>query len=306
MKMKLFSILITLLTLLMLRCTETPPKIIYTPSFAVLDTAFITSNIPAAEIKNILIEDFTGVGCVNCPTAHDVLKAIKLNYPNRVYSMACHPLNAALKTLTEPIKFPPYVSKQDFRTDDANTLFLYLGGTNSLPTGSINRKLFQGEAKIVVANGLWPGYAKNEIEAQLKSVVNIDTLNIKYETSTKEIIIDSRLVFTQSLSDSQYLTVAILENNIIDVQEKTDNGNTIYIADYQHDNVLRKILTNPVGDLLKAKLDAGRVFRKRFIYKPTDEELKSWNTDNLAVIAFVHGNATKKDVIQVKAASIKP
>jgi hypothetical protein len=79
-----------------------------------------------------------------------------------------------------------------------------------------------------------------------------------------------------------------------------------YIPDYQHDNILRKLITNIYGDLLKAKLDAGRVFRKRFIYKPTAEELKNWNTANLSVIAFVHGNATKKDVIQVKAASIKP
>jgi hypothetical protein len=272
----------------------------------VLDTTFVANNIPAAETKNILIEDFTGVGCVNCPRAHETLKALKSSYSGRVFSIANHPLNSTLKTLVEPIDKPPYKSKQDFRTKDADDLLSYLGSSNSLPTGSINRKLFSGETKWLVSDLSWSGYATTEL-AQTSSAVNMDTLSIKYDASSNELIIDFRLVFTQSMPDSQYLlTVAILENKIIDIQEKNDNGNTIYIEDYEHDNLLRKVITGVYGDLLKARYEPGRVFRKRFIYKPTADELKNWNTDNLAVIAFVHGNATKKDVIQVKATYIKP
>ncbi|MEI6881025.1 MAG: Omp28-related outer membrane protein [Bacteroidota bacterium] len=306
--MKSVRIFFSISTLLVLfgACQETPPLINYKPSNSVLDTTFITSTIPAAESKNILIEDFTGVGCVNCPRAHDVLKALKLNNPGRVFSIANHPLNATLKTLTEPINKPPHVSKQDYRTKDADDLLSYLGSSNSLPTGSINRKLFSGETKWLVSDLSWSGYATTEL-AQTSSAVNMDSLSIKYDASSNELIMDVRLVFTQSMPDSQYLlTVAILENKIIDIQEKNENGNTIYIEDYEHDNLLRKVITGVYGDLLKAKYEPGRVFRKRFIYKPTADELKSWNTDNLAVIAFVHGNATKKDVIQVKAVSIKP
>jgi hypothetical protein len=305
--MKSVRLFFSVSTLLVLfgACQETPPLINYKPSNSVLDTTFITSTIPAAESKNILIEDFTGVGCVNCPRAHETLTSLKSNNPGRVFSIANHPLNATLKTLTEPINKPPYVSKQDFRTKDANDLLDYLGSSNSLPTGAINRKLFSGETKNLVSDLLWSGYAAAELN-QASSVVNMDTLSIKYDVSSNELTVDLRLVFTQSLPDSQYLTVAILESKIIEIQEKNDNGNTIYIENYQHDNLMRKVITGIYGDLLKAKLDAGRVFRKRFIYKPTAEELKNWNTANLSVIAFVHGNATKKDVIQVKAASIKP
>ncbi len=305
--MKSLKIFFSISTLLVVfsACEETPPLINYKPSNSVLDTTFITNSIPAAESKNILIEDFTGVGCVNCPRAHETLTALKSNYAGRVFSIANHPLNATLKTLTEPINKPPHVSKQDYRTKDANDLLDYLGSSNSLPTGAINRKLFSGETKNLVSDLLWSGYATSEL-SQSTSVVNMDTLRIKYDASSNELTIDLRLVFTQSLLDSQYLTVAILESKIIDIQEKNENGNTIYIEDYQHDNLLRKVITGVYGDLLKAKLDAGRVFRKRFIYKPTTDELKNWNKANLSVIAFVHGNATKKDVIQVKAASIKP
>jgi hypothetical protein len=308
--MKSLKIFFSISTLLVLfsACQETPPLINYKPSNSVLDTTFITTSIPAAETKNILIEDFTGVGCVNCPRAHETLKALKSSYSGRVFSIANHPLNATLKTLVEPIFKPPFVSKRDFRTKDADDLLTYLGSSNSLPTGSINRKLFNGETKWLVSDLSWSGYANTEL-AQTSSAVNIDTLSIKYDASSNELTIDLRLVFTQSMPDSQYLlTVAILENKIIDIQEKNENGSTIYIEDYQHDNVLRKVITGVYGDLLKAKYEPGRVFRKRFIYKPTSDELKNWNwnTDNLAVIAFVHGNATKKDVIQVKATYIKP
>jgi hypothetical protein len=213
----------------------------------------MTSSIPAAEGKNILIEDFTGVGCVNCPRAHETLAALKLNNPGRVFSIANHPLNSTLKTLTEPINKPPYVSKQDFRTKDADDLLSYLGSHDSLPIGAINRKLFSGETKNLVSDLLWSGYASSEL-SQANSVVNMDTLGIKYDVSSNELTIDLRLVFTQTLSDSQYLTVAVLESKIIDIQEKNDNGNTIYIENYQHDNLLRRVITGIYGDLLKAKL----------------------------------------------------
>jgi hypothetical protein len=297
---------ISTLFVLFVACQETPPLINYKPSNSVLDTTFITNSIPAAETKNILIEDFTGVGCVNCPRAHETLKALKSTYSDRVFSIAYHPLNSTLKTLVEPIDKPPYKSKQDFRTKDADDLLTYLGSSNSLPTGAISRKLFIGETKNLVSDLLWSGYAA-AVLTQATSVVNMDSLSIKYDASSNELTIDLRLVFTQSMPDSQYLlTVAILENKIIDIQEKNENGNTIYIGNYQHDNLLRKVVTGIYGDLLKAKYEQGRVFRKRFIYKPAADELKNWNTANLSVIAFVHGNATKKDVIQVKAASIKP
>jgi hypothetical protein len=305
--MKSVRLFFSVSTLLVLfgACQETPPLINYKPSNSVLDTTFITSTIPVAESKNILIEDFTGVSCANCPRAHETLVSLKNNNPGRIYSIANHPLNATLKTLTEPINRPPHVSKQDLRSQEANLLYGYLGSNDHIPVGSINRKLFDGETKMLLNDNLWSYYVSKEL-VQSTSVVNIDTLSIAYNASTKSVIIDLKLVYTQSITDTQYLTVDIVENKIIDLQEKFDNGDVLFIDDYQHDNVLRKVITGVFGDLLKAKLDAGRVFRKRFIYKPTDEELKSWNTDNLAVIAFVHGNATKKDVIQVKAVSIKP
>ncbi len=304
MKNKIYTVVLPIFSFLIMGCTETPPNIVFTPSNAVLDTTYITSFIPPAETKNILIEDFTGVSCANCPRAHETIIFLKSNNLGRIFSIANHPLNATLKTLTEPINKPPHVSKQDFRTQEANLLYGYLGSNDHIPVGSINRKLYDGEAKMLLNDNLWSNYVTKEL-TQSTSVVNIDTLSIVYNASIKSVIIDLKLVYTQTIPDSQYITVDIVENKIIDLQEKFDNGDVLFIDDYQHDNVLRKVITGVYGDLLKAKLDAGRVFRKRYIYKPTSEELKNWNTDNLTVIAFVHGNATKKDVIQVKAVSVK-
>ncbi len=287
-------------SLFIVACKETPPYINLTPSNVNSDTTFVVQQIPAAQASTVLIEDFTGVRCPNCPDAQVEAKNLMANNPNRVNVITIHPLNL-LNSLTTPfskeLRGDKVTSNYDFRTQAGKEIFSLIGISNSLPIGTINRNLFSGETNRVIDYPKWAAYVNAEL---LKSTpVNIDVKS--YYTPKDSIAIDLTLTYTEAVADTNYFTVAIIENKLKDVQERNTGTGVIYDTAYIHEHILRAVVTSFQGDLLKAPLVKGRVFKKILLYK-TDP---AWNKNNLKIIAFVHGNTTIKNVIHSKEVDIQ-
>ena len=88
-------------------CKEVGPDInLHGNQNAILDTTYIESPVATAEVKNVVIEEFTGVRCPNCPQGHVIIANIKAANPNRIVAVSLHPVNS----LGHPYSF----STQDF------------------------------------------------------------------------------------------------------------------------------------------------------------------------------------------------
>lgn len=305
MKLYRFYIISILSILLVSACEEVPPYIDMTPPHVSLDTNYIVaSDTVSAELRNVFIEDFTGVRCQNCPKAHDQINTLKNAHPGRVVSMAIHPL--ALNALTAPfVNENGLTSNQDFRTQAGAELFNALGGSNSLPIGDVNRKMYNGESAILINYTKWPGY----VDAELANTtpVNIEKLQTKYDASTHTFTVAVQLHYTSAVSDSNYLSVFLSESNMIDIQEDGSSGPVVYKSDYVHNHVLRTVLTGISGDLLKATLQKGRVFSKVYSYvlNTSDAAQLKWKPENISAIAVIHKDASKKEIIHVKEAFVQ-
>jgi len=279
-------------------CKEEGPYINFTPPAAFIDTNYLDTNIPAAEAKNVLIEDFTGVRCPNCPSAQAEAKKLAVANPGRVNLVTIHPLGL-LSSLTTPFskgKGDSYDSKYDFRTQAGTEIFKLIGVTQSLPRGSVNRKLFGSETERAIDYAKWSAYVNSELAANSPVKIELSaSVNNK-----REITIDLFLRYTEMQSDSQYLSLMLTESNLIDIQEKNDGGNIVYDEQYHHDHVLRQVATNFLGDYLNASLIPGRVFQKRFKILANE----SWNLNELHVIALVHKSTSAKDVIHSKESKV--
>jgi hypothetical protein len=298
MKLNKIFFFVGVLTLLV-ACKETPPYINLTPSNISTDTTYLIQQIPAPQASTVLIEDFTGVRCPNCPDAQVEAKNLIANNPERVHVLTIHPLNL-LNSLTKPLSVDigdEVSSKYDFRTQAGKEIFSLIGITNALPKGAVNRKLFSGETERAIDYQKWA--ANVNAELLRTTPVNID-LNC-YFTPKDSIAIDLTLTYTEALTDSNYFTVAVIENDLKDVQERKTSGPVILDTAYMHEHVLRAVVTDFYGDLLKAPLVKGRVFRKLLLYKvdPT------WNKNNLKIVAFVHGNTTIKNVLHSREADVQ-
>lgn len=269
-------------------CKETGPEISLRPNTkAVSDTTYIESPVAVPELKNVVIEEFTGVRCPNCPQGHQIIKTIKQNNPGRIVAVSLHPINS----LGAPYSF----SAQDLRTQQAQTLFDYLGQIGLEPAAGIDRVKFSAESAILLEKSKWTNYVNQQLS--LPASVNV-LLETRYDSVSRQLTAVVELHYTQNITEENRLTVALTESEIVTAQL---NGSVIDTF-YTHKDILRTFITAIQGDPLNTTTEAGRVIRK--VYKITLDAL--WKPENMKLVAYVHQFNNVKNVYQGKEADVKP
>lgn len=268
-------------------CKEEPPAVDF--SVPPVDTTYVDGSVQGGvQLKNVLIEDFTGVKCINCPKAQTQAKLLQNNNPGRVVVVGLHPAApSGFESLCAPYNTPPEVSKYDFRTDDARNIMQLIGTPGGLPAGAINRKLVNSERTILQYN-TWPTVVSQELAAGTNC--KIEFTKKVTDSILHVMVIRVKVTYYSASTDSNYLTIGLTESHMIDLQE--DGG--IVVHDYEHNHVLRKLITSFSGNLLDAPIVTGRVFEKEY----TVALDSSWKTTNMHVYALVHKDAVSKDVLQ--------
>lgn len=273
-------------------CTEKGPPIDFS-NVVKIDTTYITT-IETPELRRVLVEQATGVKCPNCPAGAALLKQAEDANPGRVILVGLHALS-----LTSPILGE---SKYNFQSIFAETLFLsYFGGEPNKPASVFDRTI-QGSGYFVENRNTW----LNTIAQRLQTVspVNLSITVTGFDAVNNETVIKVRAAYTSTIAKKQSLSIMITEDKIIDAQEDGTN----IIEDYEHNHVLRDMLTPAIGNNILDDVspkEAGRVYERTFTYKVPDGN--DWNVDNLNIIAFIHNNeAGDKEVQQAVEIKLKP
>jgi hypothetical protein len=249
------------------------------------DTTFVA---PLATPQNhvVLIEEFTGVSCVNCPAGHDVTKSILLNNPNRVIAALIH-----AGFLTDP--HPN--STQVFVTPETEALYdLML--VEAVPSAAINRTLFEGEPRLAITNkSQWGGRVASELGNA--TPVNL-YLHRTYDPATRQVKAYVQLRYTQSVAEANNVTVYITENDIVDPQLLPDpvTGQSYVLDTYVHQHVVRDVLSATSGDAVQVSppQNSGTVIVKTFVSTLSG----AWNADNCHIVALVHQASGTRKVLQ--------
>lgn len=262
--------------LLLNNCTEIPPDI--NP----IDPNPGSGNVQ----RSVLVEEYTGVRCVNCPAGSEALQALSNIYGDRLAIISLHAGFFA----------PPYAeSKYDFRTPDGDNLLNYLGSPLGYPAAVVDRRLFDGEARLQLGQSQWAGYIAQEIAEVPKVKIELQQ---NYNDTNRQLDLTVNLQILESLEDKDVrLSVALTEDDIEDVQ-LTPTGKQ---ADYKHKHVLRAMLSNFDGNPLSESLTSNIKVARNFTYTLPAE----WNADHCKLIAFVHLGGDKKDILQVAQVKLK-
>lgn len=288
--MKKLSVVVALSGVLWFQsCSEIGPGVDFGPTGD--DTVYtVTPEAPLP--KKLLIEEFTGVSCPPCPAGHDAVKAIEAKLNKNVVVLGYHIYNYAQ---ADPVKDPK--SKQDFRTEDAtdvaNNIF---GGLKGMPEAAFDRAPQDGI--LLVARPKW-GNAAEVRAANSTSPVNI-YITSTYDEATREATIKVKLSYLESVSFKQNLTVAIVEDSVIDVQKTL----TDIVVNYEHNHVLRDIITPVIGFQLPEKVSPkvpGRVYERTFKTMIGAE----WKPSHCHVVAFVsNDDAADRHVVNAEEAKL--
>lgn len=139
--------------------------------------------------RQVLIEEFTGVRCVNCPAGSAFISdLLAINAPQLI-AVSIHAGEFA----------PPYPqSLYDFRTPEGDQLLSYLGEPFGYPTAVVNRSKFDGQFDLQLGQGEWAGYIAEEKESAPK--VRID-IKPEFNSSTRELKVKVALFVDETITD---------------------------------------------------------------------------------------------------------
>ena len=235
--------------------------------------------------RKVLLEDYTGMKCVNCPAATSSAEALVELYKGQVILMTVH-----AGYFSVPDATGHYTT--DYRVAEGvawfNDFMLI-----SNPMGMVNRTEYNG--KQAIGAGSWAEVVSDVVKENEVATIHIET---EYTPTSRHHInttIDTK--FTEQLDGVYNLTVCILEDSIVGWQKNNDTlvGPVPDIENYMFNDLLRAVLNGTYGEQLTASVDTTQIYSKTYLY--TLEE--SWVPERLSLVAFVFDNATK-EIIQVE------
>lgn len=250
-------IYILLLAFLLPACEEVPP-VIPKPN---LDSE-----------RKVLMEEFSGAKCKPCAAAKGDIDNLRTIYGENLIVVTMH-------TKDFPgVGDPNPGARYDFRTDEGSQILNSLGLPLGIPSSYINRRIFEGEADRPLGRTQWGHFVGEALEEAPAMGLNMAA---EFDEATRELTINITMVPSTNISEEVRLTVLITENHLIDKQ-LTDDG---IIDDYQHDHILRTILSSVDGDILSESFTSGNVIEKTYSFTMPAED-GWWVAQNCNVVAF--------------------
>lgn len=227
-------------------------------------------------VKKVLLEDYTGVRCVNCPAAAQVAHDLQEEYQGQLIVLGVH-----AGYLAQPLgNFP------DFTTAEGDEWYGFFGFDVN-PIGTVNRISTSGSYG--VNSGQWGSAVAAELEKD--PVVAIKLFNT-YDPDTRSLNVQVNLRELVDIDDELSLVVCLMEDNIIGKQV-TPSG---LVEDYVHRHVFRKSLNGTWGEPVAFGTDGITIQYDTHIDEASD-------ASNCYIIAYVYSNSDKS-ILQVEEAKV--
>lgn len=226
--------------------------------------------MPPPEVgRNVLIEDFTGQNCVNCPNAHELVDELLAHYGNgQVVAVSIH---AGALAIANDAKHP-YGLKFPLG-DEYNNHW----GIESWPMGLVNRTG-------VLPYTSWSAAVYSEIQKTTPLDIHVAT---DYNESNRVLTINVSTLAGSAVNGK--LQVWLTEDGIVS-RQMMPNGKRN--NNYVHNNVLRDAVNGTWGVDYNAA--AGAEIPFNYTYTVPED----WEAENLAVVAFVYNDSGVQQVVR--------
>lgn len=253
-------------------------------------TFYSKNNASKSNFKKVLLEDYTGHQCGNCPPAALVADNLGDQYKDTLVAIAVHAGFFARTNATFPTSYTTTVGND---WDGSNGFGVSSAGN---PNGMVNRKDY-GAGKIK-PQGAWKGYidiAKKEAQkVKLELFLTYDGTNRMLNTMAK-------VKFMQSHPNNTKISMVLMEDSVIGPQ-KDYMQNPDLIPSYVFMHMLRASLNGSWGVTAKntpiAVNDSMSVKYDNYVIPP------NFKDKHLYLVAFVYDDLDRT-VLQVEKLKLK-
>ena len=226
--------------------------------------------------RTILVEEFTGFKCKNCPDASKSLHLLKENqYEDQLILVAVH-----AGTLAQPNIAGNY-SSADYRTTEGTQLAADFQ-VDYVPVGLINRVPDGGSSTPFYEKEIWASVIATELEKPVEADVK---LSATYNAATRLVNIAVDGKFLVDGTDKEYLSVFVIEDQVIGEQD----SNGFHIEHFHHKSMFRGTVNGLYGEkILDTAIPKDYTFTKNYTYTLP----AAINPAKCHLVAFIH----RKDV----------
>ena len=238
---------------------------------------------PDEVYRKVLMEEYTGHRCSNCPSAHQMLDQLHSIYGDTLVIVGVHATSLAATNLDYPY---------DFRTEVGNQLANDFG-INAIPAAIINRGNHTGGW----GKDEWMGVLRETDRTSVPAAIQL--IN-EYDAAAAALKVNARVTMLEEYGHPLNLSLFLIEDGIVQPQL---SGMTM-IQDYTHNHVLRAALNGTYG----AYLTTDGLLEKdnAYTYGSSISFLEhDWNAANCTVVAFLY-DRTNGVVLQAETLPVLP
>lgn len=213
--------------------------------------------------RNVLLEDFTGQNCSNCPTAHDVVTSLKEQYGDAVVAVAIH--------ATSQFGILEGDSKGGLMLPEGND-YLSLWASDlsqvALPKGVVNRDggLCDYQTWSVAVRDALAKDAQVQLSIKADTIIGKDSIAI-------------RVHLEPGVTKEAKLQLWVTENEIV-ARQRQEGGTTD--RRYVHQHVYRGAVNGVGGERIALEKDMYIDFERGIRIK------SNWNPENLSIVGFIY------------------
>ncbi len=246
-------------------------KIIYGISFALGLTGVTAQDFVNTEVekRHVVLEKFTGINCAACPAGDVEIELLSNQLGEQFIAFAHH-------TFGDPLE-----GQDDYGTEHGPNIAGAAMATG-YPAANINRISFpefaQNEDGTAISKSDWAA-AIDEMKEE-DAYVNVGA-KLEYDTEHNSVTVKVEVYYTGTPSDEDRIHVAVIQNHIIGFQAGGSD-------DYEHNHMVRKMLTGEGGEELNGEAQIGSFIELEYTWElPVDIRAIDLLPEDLEVVAFI-------------------
>lgn len=214
--------------------------------------------------RKVLIQEFTGINCVNCPSGADEVHKLQTLYPGSVIAVGMHPGGTG---------FSGPIGTFNLNSDLARVYY------EAYQPSGFPAAVVDGQAPETNLNA-WSGMVTSELSRPAPADISLAP---SYDEATRTVTVEYQVkinnVYTQPLN----INIWLVENGIIGPQK---SGASL-VPNYTHNHVLRTSLTGDWGDKLADSFIPEEIYEGS-VSLVLDEK---WKAENCELVGFLQNNS---------------
>jgi thiol-disulfide isomerase/thioredoxin len=256
-----------------------------------IENAPSTVDTSTSYTRKVLVEDFTGHTCGNCPRAAETAHTLEQLYGEQIVVVSVH-MGFFAETKTNPDSSYAY----DFTTAAGVAIDAQFAiDPTGLPKGMVNRKDVGGSPLLPYSG--WGSEVAGIVV--LDPDIKIEITNA-YDELSRVLDITADITFLNSMNGTFNVVAILLEDSIVNWQKDYD-ATPGDIENYLHRHVLRGSISSTWGDqIAQGSVSSGTTTSSS--YSMTLDN--SWVDSKCSVVVYVY-DAGSYEVIQAETLKVK-